>query len=171
MTPGKLVSRSPSSTWASLSQVNERLPILALLRHVKPLALCHALLIIRSAADMAFSRTNNVFCDSCQNIFVGSWVPWRTPTSPDSRWKIYQFHGTLQSLQDCAKDHGCPLCKVAVAAGDWKHVDAGTEMTFSHIFQEDCMIINFTPNGATSDLIGCFINMRRGRSPWWVTEY
>ena len=119
--------------------------------------------------DVAISTPyNQEFCKWCRDLFAGHWEPWRVPTSPDGRWKIYKFHDSLECLRECAKTHRpsgrCPLCAVAVARGDWGTLGGSTEMTFSHIREENYLSINITPEGATSQFEGCFITMTRGTS-------
>jgi len=121
--------------------------------------------------DMTMSLTplaNQACCQVCKRILVGIWTPWRTPTSADGRWGIYEFHKTLQDLRDCARDESCPICRIALSRGSWASSGPSTETTFACMPDETYLSINITPNGGASELRGsCFVTLRKG-TPYTV---
>lgn len=115
---------------------------------------------------------NDSCCQVCKRILVGTWIPWRTPTSADGRWGIYEFHKTLQDLRDCVQNESCPICKIALARGNWANSSPLTETTFAHMPEDAYMSINITPNGGTSELQGCcYITLRKGISHFTVLTH
>jgi hypothetical protein len=109
---------------------------------------------------------NQACCQVCKRILVGTWTPWRIPTSADGRWGIYEFHTTLQDLRDCVRNESCPICKIALSRGNWASYSPLTETTFACMPDETYVSINITPNGGTSEPRGCcFVTLRKGITP------
>lgn len=110
----------------------------------------------------AKSLASQACCQICKRILVGTWTPWRTPTSADGRWGIYEFHKTLEDLRDCAKNESYPICKIALSRGSYASSSPSTETTFAYMPDEKYLSLNITPNGGTWELRGCcFVTLRK----------
>lgn len=107
--------------------------------------------------------SNTEFCLTCRTIFEGKFVPSTSSTVVPSRLKLYRFHESFESLQECEKHHACPVCCVVAASSRWGDLPDATETVFSHSREEDMMVMGFMPHGAPDQSSACFVTLWRGR--------